>query len=80
MAQYHGRVKWFNNAKGFGFVGRESGGDVFVHYSSIQGAGYKCLREGDDVDFDIVEGSQGPQADQVVRSEPTKRIVQIVGK
>ena len=67
MAQYKGTVKWFNNAKGFGFLGREGGADVFVHYSSIQSDGYKSLKEGDEVEFDIVEGSKGPQADHVVR-------------
>jgi CspA family cold shock protein len=67
MAQYTGIVKWFNNAKGFGFLGREGGPDVFVHYSSIQSDGYKSLKEGDEVEFDIIEGSKGQQADQVVR-------------
>ncbi len=67
MAQYKGTVKWFNNAKGFGFLGREGGADVFVHYSSIQSDGYKSLKEGDEVEFDIIEGSKGPQADHVVR-------------
>ncbi len=67
MAQYKGTVKWFNNAKGYGFLGRDGGADVFVHYSSIQSDGYKSLKEGDEVEFDIVEGSKGPQADQVVR-------------
>ena len=67
MAQYKGTVKWFNNAKGFGFLGREGGADVFVHYSSIQSEGYKSLKEGDEVEFDIIEGSKGPQADHVVR-------------
>jgi CspA family cold shock protein len=60
-------VKWFNNAKGFGFLGRDGGADVFVHYSSIQSDGYKSLKEGDEVEFDIIEGSKGPQADHVVR-------------
>jgi CspA family cold shock protein len=60
-------VKWFNNAKGFGFLGREGGADVFVHYSSIQSDGYKSLKEGDEVEFDIIQGSKGPQADHVVR-------------
>ena len=65
MAQYQGTVKWFNNAKGFGFLGRESGPDVFCHYSSIQRDGYKSLKEGDPVEFDVIEGAKGPQADQV---------------
>ena len=67
MAQYKGTVKWFNNAKGFGFLGYEGGADVFVHYSSIQSEGYKSLKEGDEVEFDIIQGSKGPQADHVVR-------------
>ena len=66
MAQYKGKVKWFNNAKGYGFIGREDGPDVFVHYSAIQLDGYKTLKEGDEVEFDIVEGQKGPQADAVV--------------
>jgi CspA family cold shock protein len=67
LAQYKGTVKWFNNAKGYGFLGREGGADVFVHYSSIQREGYKSLKEGDEVEFDIIQGSKGPQADQVSR-------------
>jgi CspA family cold shock protein len=67
VAQYKGKVKWFNNAKGYGFIGREDGPDVFVHYSSIQLDGYKTLKEGDDVEFDIVQGQKGPQADAVLR-------------
>jgi cold shock protein len=67
VAQYKGKVKWFNNAKGYGFIGREDGPDVFVHYSAIQLDGYKTLKEGDDVEFDIVQGQKGPQADGVVR-------------
>jgi CspA family cold shock protein len=70
MSQYKGTVKWFNNAKGYGFLGRDSGPDVFVHYSSIQVDGYKSLKEGDAVEFDVVEGSKGPQADQVTRVKP----------
>jgi CspA family cold shock protein len=67
VAQYKGKVKWFNNAKGYGFIGREDGPDVFVHYSAIQLDGYKTLKEGDEVEFDIVEGQKGPQADAVSR-------------
>ena len=67
MAQYAGTVKWFNNAKGFGFLGRDEGADVFVHYSSIQTDGYKSLKEGDMVEFDVIQGEKGPQADQVRR-------------
>lgn len=61
-----GKVKWFNNAKGFGFIGRADGEkDVFVHYSSIQAQGYKQLNDGDEVEFDIEEGRKGPQAANV---------------
>ena len=62
-----GKVKWFNNEKGYGFIEHEGGNDVFVHYSSIQGEGFKSLNEGDSVEFDIVEGNRGPQAANVVR-------------
>jgi len=67
MSQYLGTVRWFNNVKGFGFLGREgSEPDVFIHYSSIQAEGYKSLKEGDSVSFDIIQGPKGPQADQVI--------------
>ena len=62
-----GTVKWFNNAKGYGFIGRDDGADVFVHYSAITSEGYKSLQEGDEVEFDIVDGQKGPQADKVVK-------------
>jgi CspA family cold shock protein len=58
MAQHTGQVKWFNNAKGYGFVGRDDGPDVFCHFTSIQADGYRGLKEGDDVDFDIIEGER----------------------
>ena len=67
MAQYKGEIKWFNNAKGYGFVGHDNGPDVFVHYSSIQAEGYKSLNAGDKVEFDIIQGEKGPQADSVNR-------------
>jgi CspA family cold shock protein len=61
-----GQIKWFNNSKGYGFIGREDGPDVFVHYSGIVGEGFRTLSEGDRVQFDIVEGPKGPQAENVV--------------
>lgn len=61
-----GTVKWFNAEKGFGFIEREDGSDVFVHFSGIAGEGYKTLEEGQKVDFDITEGQRGEQATNVV--------------
>ncbi|GGE81739.1 cold-shock protein CspD [Priestia taiwanensis] len=62
-----GKVKWFNAEKGFGFIERENGDDVFVHFSAIQSEGYKSLEEGQSVEFEIVEGSRGPQAANVTK-------------
>jgi cold shock protein len=67
MSRIKGKVKWFNNAKGFGFIGREDGPDVFVHYSAIESEGYRSLQEGDDVEFEIAQGQKGPQAEKVTR-------------
>lgn len=61
-----GKVKWFNNSKGYGFIEQEGGADVFVHYSAIQGDGYRSLNEGQDVEFEITQGSKGLQAANVV--------------
>lgn len=69
MSRIRGTVKWFNNAKGFGFIGREDGPDVFVHYSAIQSQGYKSLQEGDPVEFEVGQGQKGPQAENVTRVE-----------
>ena len=62
-----GTVKWFNNQKGFGFISDEQGNDVFVHYSGIQSNGFKSLEEGQEVEFEVIEGQKGPQAVTVVK-------------
>ncbi|MCY9387110.1 cold-shock protein CspD [Bacillus haynesii] len=62
-----GKVKWFNSEKGFGFIEVEGGDDVFVHFTAIEGDGYKSLEEGQEVSFEIVEGNRGPQASNVVK-------------
>jgi CspA family cold shock protein len=67
MGQYRGKVQWFNNIKGYGFLGRDDGPDVFVHFSALKQEGYKTLKEGDAVEFDVIEGEKGPQADAVIR-------------
>ncbi len=61
-----GKVKWFNDAKGYGFIERDEGGDVFVHYSAIQAKGFRTLTEGQEVEFEIVDGEKGPQASTVI--------------
>ncbi|KIL48875.1 MULTISPECIES: cold-shock protein CspD [Jeotgalibacillus] len=66
---HNGKVKWFNNEKGYGFLEVEGGDDVFVHFTAVQGDGYKSLEEGQEVSFEIVEGNRGPQAANVVKKE-----------
>jgi len=61
-----GKVKWFNNGKGYGFIETEEGKDVFVHFSAVQGEGYKTLNEGQSVEFEVSDGEKGPQANNVV--------------
>ncbi len=63
---YTGKVKWFNDQKGFGFIEREEGDDVFVHFSAVQSEGFKSLEEGQEVEFEVVDGDRGPQAENVV--------------
>ena len=62
-----GTVKWFNSEKGYGFISRESGGDVFVHHSDIQSVGFKTLNEGDRIEFDVARGPKGLKAQNVVK-------------
>ncbi|MGD0971720.1 MAG: cold shock domain-containing protein [Desulfobaccales bacterium] len=62
-----GKVKWFNDAKGFGFISREDGPDVFVHFSAITGDGFRSLAENQEVEFEVVEGAKGPQAQNVMK-------------
>lgn len=64
----HGKVKWFNEAKGFGFIEREGGTDVFVHYTSIAGEGFRSLKQGEEVSFEITQGPKGPQATNVQKA------------
>src|SRR5688500_6533078 len=73
MARITGTVKWFNDAKGFGFISREGGPDVFVHFSAIGGSGFKSLAEGDKGEFEGVEGQKGPQAGSVPKARGLNR-------
>lgn len=65
----NGHVKWFDNKKGFGFISNENGADVFVHYSAIQGGGFKTLKEGESVQFELIESDKGYKAQNVLRAE-----------
>jgi len=67
LSRTTGKIKWFNNTKGYGFIGIDDGEDVFVHYSAIQGEGYKSLQEGDLVEFEVTQGQKGPQAENVTK-------------
>lgn len=69
MSQEKGKVKWFNNTKGYGFIEREKGGDIFVHHTAIQSTGFRSLQEGEAVQFDVVEGPKGLQAANVTKIE-----------
>lgn len=68
MMSTTGKVKWFNEKKGYGFIEREDGKDVFVHFSAIKGDGFKTLTEGQTVEFEVIEGDKGPQAINVVKA------------
>ena len=70
MAKLTGKVKWFSDAKGYGFIERDDGDDVFVHHTSIEGFGYKTLAEGERVEFEILDEPKGPKAQNVTRLEP----------
>jgi cold shock protein len=70
MERLKGTVRWFNNTKGYGFLGIEGGPDIFIHYTAIVSEGYKSLQEGDQVEFEVVRGDKGPQAANVVCLRP----------
>lgn len=67
MSKTNGKVKWFNNAKGYGFIEQPGEQDIFVHYSAISGDGYKTLIQGEDVEFEVTDGPKGPQAENVAK-------------
>ena len=69
MSRETGKVKWFNNSKGYGFIERSQGGDVFVHHTAIQAEGYRTLEEGQSVEFTVVQGPKGLQAQEVVKAD-----------
>ncbi len=69
MSRETGRVKWFNNSKGYGFIERSQGGDVFVHHTAIQAEGYRTLEEGQSVEFTVVQGPKGLQAQEVTKAD-----------
>jgi CspA family cold shock protein len=75
MSRIIGTVKWFNNTKGYGFISQPAGADVFVHYSAIQEKGYRTLREGEQVEFDVKTGPRGPQAENVMRLDVQNEVV-----
>ena len=68
MSKERGKVKWFNNTKGYGFISKEGGGDVFVHFSAVQGDGYKELKEGEEVEFEVEQGQKGEKAVNVTKA------------
>jgi len=68
MSRITGQVKWFNNAKGYGFIEQPGDSDIFVHYSAIQGDGYKTLTQGQEVEFEVINGPKGPQAENVTKT------------
>jgi CspA family cold shock protein len=67
MSRITGKVKWFNNSKGYGFIEQPGSSDIFVHYSAIQGDGFKTLEEGQTVEFEVTQGPKGPQAEKVIK-------------
>jgi CspA family cold shock protein len=67
MSRITGKVKWFNNSKGYGFIEQPGSADIFVHYSAIQGDGFKTLEEGQEVEFEVTQGPKGPQAEKVMK-------------